>query len=72
MRAAEILDEYGAKATFFLIRDRSLQKPSYIRESQIRELRQRGFSLGTHGTTHRKLTFLPEQALGEELRGSKE
>ncbi len=72
MRAADLFEMHGVKATFFLTRDRCLKKSGFIREPQIRELRKRGFSLGTHGTTHRKLTFMSKQACAEELRGSKE
>jgi peptidoglycan/xylan/chitin deacetylase (PgdA/CDA1 family) len=72
MRAADIFEMQGSKATFFLTRDRSLKKPDFIREPQIRELRNRGFSVGTHGTTHRKLTFLSKAVCADELRGSKE
>jgi peptidoglycan/xylan/chitin deacetylase (PgdA/CDA1 family) len=72
MRAADLFEAQGSKATFFLTRDRSLKKLGFIRERQIRELRKRGFSLGTHGTTHRKLTFMPKQTCAEELRGSKQ
>ena len=71
MRAADAFEMYGCKATFFLIRDRSLKKPGYLRGSEIRELRKRGFSLGTHGTTHCKWTFMPHQACTDELRCSK-
>ena len=72
MRAADLLGEYECQATFFVTRDRSQGKPGFIRVPQIRELRRRGFSLGTHGATHRKLTFLPEESCIEELRGSKQ
>lgn len=72
MRAADILEAYGCKATFFLTRDRSVKKLGFLRAGEIRELRGRGFSLGTHGATHRKLTSLSDRACVEELRGSKE
>ena len=71
MRAAEILAEVGAVATFFVTRNRCLHKAAYIRESDIRELRRRGFSLGTHGVTHEKLTFMPEEQCIQELRDGK-
>lgn len=71
MRAADMFEMQCSKATFFLTRDRCLNKSGFIREPQVRELRNRGFSLGTHGTTHRKLTFISKQACAEELRGSK-
>jgi len=34
-------------------------------------LRRGGFSVGTHGTTHRKLTFLPKEQCLAELAESK-
>ena len=71
MQAADLLAEYGSGATFFVTRDRSEFKSGFIRRSEIRELRARGFSLGTHGTTHRKLTFLPESGYRAELAESK-
>ncbi|PYX60237.1 MAG: hypothetical protein DMG76_03205 [Acidobacteria bacterium] len=71
MRAADCLHEYGFTATFFVTRDRCLQKPDFMRPPQIRELRQCGFSLGTHGTTHRKLTHISEQECREELAESR-
>jgi peptidoglycan/xylan/chitin deacetylase (PgdA/CDA1 family) len=72
MIAADLLEKHQCKSTFFVTRDRSLAKPGYIREGQIRELRRRGFSVGTHGTTHRKLTFLSKEDCLEELKGSRE
>lgn len=69
--AADELERQGFSATFFVIRDRSHSRQGFIRESDIRELKGRGFSLGTHGTTHRKLTRLPAQACDDELRESK-
>jgi peptidoglycan/xylan/chitin deacetylase (PgdA/CDA1 family) len=72
MRGADLLQECGFQATFFLTRDRSQRSSGYIRESQIRELHERGFSVGTHGTTHRKLSFLPDAECAEELESSKQ
>jgi peptidoglycan/xylan/chitin deacetylase (PgdA/CDA1 family) len=72
MQAADILEAHGGKATFFVTRDRALKERGFIRGQEIRGLRERGFSLGTHGTTHRKLTFMSKQACIEELRGSKQ
>jgi peptidoglycan/xylan/chitin deacetylase (PgdA/CDA1 family) len=69
--AADLLGMCGCHASFFLIRDRSASKPGYIREKDIRELRRRGFSVGTHGTTHRGFTFLPEEQCLAELAESK-
>jgi peptidoglycan/xylan/chitin deacetylase (PgdA/CDA1 family) len=71
MRAADLLDEYGFRATFFLTRDRCLGRPGFIRTPEIRELRKTGFSLGTHGTTHQRLTLLPRERCVAELEESK-
>jgi peptidoglycan/xylan/chitin deacetylase (PgdA/CDA1 family) len=71
LRAADILAEYGVRATFCLTRDRCLKRSGYIRECHIHDLRRRGFSLATHGATHRKLTFMPERECLEELKSSK-
>jgi len=71
MRAAELLEANGCRATFFITRDRALRRPGYLRGPKIRELRARGFSIGAHGATHRKLTFLAESECIEELEGSK-
>jgi peptidoglycan/xylan/chitin deacetylase (PgdA/CDA1 family) len=71
MRVADLLEEHSFKATVFVTRDRSLHNPAYIRESQIQELRRRGFSIGTHGTTHRKLTRISEQECRNELAESR-
>ena len=72
MRAADLLHQYACSATFFLTRDRCLQETNFLRESQIRELRKCGFSVGAHGTSHRKLTFMPAGACKAELAQSKQ
>lgn len=71
MKAADLLQTYGCRATFFVTRDRCLKKPNFIREPHIRELRRGGFSVGTHGTSHRKLTRMPLEACITELNESK-
>ena len=68
---ADLLESCGCNATFFPTRDRALGEPGYLRPQEICELRRRGFSLGTHGTTHRNLATLSEQACAAELEGSK-
>ena len=71
MRGADLFGKYGCQASFFITRERSVSKPGYIREKDIRELRRRGFSVGTHGTTHRGLTLLPKEHCLAELAESK-
>src|SRR5438034_6417049 len=72
MAAAELLSKHGFNATFFLTRDRCLVKPGFIRAPQIQELRGAGFSVGTHGTTHKIMTRMSTDACVNELRESKE
>jgi peptidoglycan/xylan/chitin deacetylase (PgdA/CDA1 family) len=72
MRAADLLEKFQCLATFFLTRDRSLNRPGFIRAPDIRQLRRRGFSLGTHGTTHRGLTFLSHEQCVDEIKQSRE
>jgi peptidoglycan/xylan/chitin deacetylase (PgdA/CDA1 family) len=71
LRVADLLESCGCNATFFPTRDRALEKPGYLRPEGMRELRKRGFSLGTHGTTHRNLATMSEQGCAAELGGSK-
>lgn len=71
MRLADLLGKYGCQASFFFTRERSVNKPGFIREKDIRELRRRGFSVGTHGTKHHGLTFLPKEHCIAELAESK-
>jgi peptidoglycan/xylan/chitin deacetylase (PgdA/CDA1 family) len=71
MWAAEIFAERGCFATFFLTRDWCMNRPGFLSPAEIREIRDAGFSVGTHGTSHRKLTFLSEEACFGELVGSK-
>jgi len=71
MRLADLYERYGCHATFFVIRDRSLSRPGYVFPAEIRQLQQRRFTFGTHGATHRKLTFISDWECREELRASK-
>src|ERR1700676_2976680 len=72
LRAADLLESCGCNATFFPTRDRALGKHGYLTPQEMRELRRRGFSLGTHGTTHLNLTAMSEQACAAELEESKQ
>jgi peptidoglycan/xylan/chitin deacetylase (PgdA/CDA1 family) len=72
MGIADFLEKHRYRATFFVTRDPSLTRPQFIREPDIRELRRRGFSLGTHGTTHRGLTFLSQENCLREIKESRE
>jgi peptidoglycan/xylan/chitin deacetylase (PgdA/CDA1 family) len=71
MRAMESFSERGCFATFFLTRDRCVNRPGFLNAREIREIRDDGYSVGTHGASHRKLTFLSAEACLQELADSK-
>lgn len=48
----DLLDEFGARATFFLVADRARQRPDLVAA-----IRQRGHDIGNHSTTHPAARF---------------
>lgn len=72
IRAADVFAENECKATFFLTRDRSQKMSGFIREAEIQQLWKRGFSLGTHGTSHRGLSLMRMGDCIAELKESKQ
>jgi peptidoglycan/xylan/chitin deacetylase (PgdA/CDA1 family) len=58
----DLLDQYGASATFFLI-------GKYVRAvpALAREVAQRGHTVGNHTDTHPKLTLLSSDRIRQEL-----
>lgn len=70
LRAAEILCEAGAQATFFLTRDFCQHQPAFLRDSEIRELASL-CSVGGHGTTHAPLSRISSERMRAELAESK-
>ncbi|WP_157452511.1 polysaccharide deacetylase family protein [Chloroherpeton thalassium] len=79
--AFPILSEYGLTGQVFVITD-AIGKPNswdanffgefqHIELSQVRELAQAGWEIGSHTKTHRALTVLSLSALREELETSK-
>ena len=71
MHAADMLAASGCGATFCVIRDKSEGGGDYVRPAQIRELRSAGFSIASHGVTHRKLSKLTRPECVRELTDSK-
>ena len=69
---ADLCEQFGLKATFFVIRDRCSQDAHYLHPTKIRALRDRGFSFGTHGCSHRPFTALSHKELLSELHSSRE
>lgn len=61
----DILDEYGIKATFFLVGFWVEEYPKLTEE-----IHRRGFEIGTHSQTHPNLPKLSEEKIREELKTS--
>jgi peptidoglycan/xylan/chitin deacetylase (PgdA/CDA1 family) len=56
--AAPLLKEFQASATFYIVAG-FLDQPGYLSSSQLRELSNQGFDIGSHSMTH---SFLPDLA----------
>ncbi len=80
--AAPILDEVGGVATVFAITDFVGKKNSwdYFPEnkqvshmswSELRGLHEKGWEIGSHGKTHRRLIAMDSKHVMDELRNSK-
>ncbi len=81
--AYPILADLGFTATTFLITDYigktntwdvryTWKRLAHLSWSQIEQWRARGFEFGSHGATHRRLTWLDDQSVDAELRRSRE
>ena len=80
--AFPILEKYNMKATLFVI-SRYVGKWNawdviiggkrlrHLDWHKLRELHSHGWNIGSHGASHRDLTSLTRQKLGEELKNSK-
>lgn len=81
--ALPVLQELGFRAVIFIISNYIGQantwdanllaiKFSHLDESQIKALADAGMEIGSHGVSHRALTFLPPEQLEYELIHSRE
>lgn len=61
-RLLDLLDELGARATFFLVGECCAADPEVVRE-----IAARGHELAVHGYTHRPFTSLSREELKSEL-----
>ncbi|MDI6740460.1 MAG: polysaccharide deacetylase family protein [Candidatus Edwardsbacteria bacterium] len=68
--AAPLLERYGMTATFFVIAGR-IGRSGKMDQSQVAELRRRGFSIQSHGLNHVDLVRAGDRTVDEELRVSK-
>ncbi len=75
------LHEIGFTATLFVISDfigqtnqweASIIKKRHITLADLRDAVDKGFTIGSHTSTHRDLTLLPHGEMVQELRKSKE
>lgn len=69
--AAPILRDAGFKATFYVVSD-FVGRRGYLSATQLRELSDNGFEIGSHSRTHRYLDDLDEAGLRAEIASSKE
>jgi len=71
IKAAPLLRELGFNATFYIVAG-FVGHAGYLFPSQLRELADLGFEIGSHSMTHAFLTDLNHQQLRDEVVGSKE
>jgi len=69
--AAEALNAAGFGATFFIVPG-WLGRTGYLSRDAVRELSDAGFEIGSHSMQHHFLTALPDAALAQDLRQSKQ
>src|SRR5215831_12999969 len=70
--AKPILDEYGFKASFFIICGRVGTDRSLMNWQDIAELKKDGMDIESHSMTHINLNRLSTKALKNEIAGSKQ
>lgn len=69
--AAPLLEEAGMKATFYVVSGH-VGRRGFVSKSQLRELAERGFEVGSHSVTHSLLTDLAPERVRAELADSKD
>ncbi len=67
--AVPVLKKYGFTATFFIITD--LRNHRYMSWDEVRSLARDGFEVASHTKTHPHLTSAKDDALVQEIAGSK-
>lgn len=82
LHALPVLEEFGAKATFFVLGDRSLRtnqwddetglgRSELLSDDAIRELHAEGHEIGSHSMTHPDLTTISHEYARVEIIESK-
>ena len=80
--AYPVLQEFGMRAVVFVLGDRDIRrnlwdegKPiptaALMRESQVLELHQMGFEIGSHSLTHPNLTQIPKEIAWDQISRSR-
>jgi peptidoglycan/xylan/chitin deacetylase (PgdA/CDA1 family) len=69
--AVPVLQASGFQATFYIVTD-WVGTLGHLSQSQVRELAQLGFEVGSHSLTHAFLPELPTSSVRRELSESKE
>ncbi|WP_330455739.1 polysaccharide deacetylase family protein [Streptomyces sp. NBC_00820] len=71
-RLAGLLEKYGVPATFYIApRNIEFDAADRLPPSGIRELADRGFEIGGHTLSHRRLPLIPEAEAREEIEAGK-
>lgn len=63
LKILDTLDEFGVKATFFLVDIWTQKYPDLVKE-----ISARGHEIGNHSTTHPQMSKLSEEKIAQELR----
>jgi len=69
--ALPLLEQYSAKAVFFVIAGRIGKRKDFMTWNHLEELVARGHRVESHGWSHAFLTSCTDDALRNEVRGSK-
>lgn len=69
--AYPILKKYGFSATFFVVTN-YIDHENFLTTEQLREMIANGMRVGSHSRSHPRLDALGDDALWNEVRGSKE
>ena len=73
LKIADLFDEFGFTATFYINRDITPKHPPPMEKDEIKNLFDRGFEIGAHTLTHPVLTTIEfEKELWNEIKGSKD
>jgi len=73
LKVADLFDEFGFKATYYINRDIIPKYPQPMTEDEIKNLFERGFEIGAHTLTHPVLTTIEsDEELWDEIKGSKD